>query len=121
VGRVSNWQTVAVDLDGTLAQYKGWKGAHIIDPPLPGAVDFVKQLLDEGYDVIVFTTREDLTAVHKWLERHGFPQLVVTNVKRPAIAYVDDRAVRFDGDYAAALEGIRGDVWWQRKEAPSGS
>jgi len=101
-------KTVAVDLDGVLAQYSGWKGALVIGEPLPGAVDFVKELLTFA-DVVVHTSRVSPdeqangagfahapSVVTDWLKRHGFPEEVKVWAqwgKPIASAYVDDRAV----------------------------
>lgn len=102
-------RTVAVDLDGVLASYDGWKGLDTIGHPIPGAQDFVRRLLGFA-DVVVFTTRcnadfsrpagetrETLAArVRRWLEIHRFPAeaTVYTGAGKPAAnAYVDDRAV----------------------------
>lgn len=48
---------IAVDLDGTLAEYHGWEAWNIIGPPIPAMVARVKQWLAEGYTVKVFTAR----------------------------------------------------------------
>jgi len=102
-------KSVAVDLDGVLAQYDGWKGVEHIGDPIPGAVQFTKQL-QEIARVVIFTTRtnadpkisernesvEMLTQrVKLWLDAHGFAydEIYVGQGKPLAAAYVDDRAV----------------------------
>jgi hypothetical protein len=100
-------KTVAVDLDGVLARYEGYKGALVIGEPLPGAVDFVKELLTFA-DVVVHTSRvspdeqangagfaQAGSIIRDWLKRHGFPEVRVWDQwgKPIASAYVDDRAV----------------------------
>jgi hypothetical protein len=96
--------TVAVDFDGVLHSYRrGWTGTDPEDPPVPGAEAFVRRLQDRGWVVVVHTARatnpNGVAAVHQWLQLHGFPRLHVTAQKPTAAAYVDDRAVRFDGDW----------------------
>lgn len=138
-------RTVAVDFDGVIHAYsRGWQDGTIYDPPLPGAVDGLHQLL-VSHAVFIFTSREP-EQVGPWLEALGFDatidescprclgtggraepddedpvpggyvvedpcvdckgsglltfwhergQLLVTNRKLPAVAYIDDRAVRF--------------------------
>lgn len=56
--------TVAVDLDGVLASYDGWKGVDIIGDPIPGAQDFIGCLLSSGLRVIIHTTR-----TNAWVNR----------------------------------------------------
>lgn len=48
---------IAVDLDGTLAKYDGWKGATIIGEPVPRMLARVKKWLKQGEDVRIFTAR----------------------------------------------------------------
>lgn len=103
--------TVAVDFDGVIHAYsKGWQDGTIYDPPVEGAFEALVTLM-KTYAVFIFTTR-DATDVARWLNRHGLlaevdadPQrtfwndqgrLLVTNRKLAAVAYVDDRAVRFE-------------------------
>lgn len=101
--------TVAVDLDGVLASYDGWKGVFHIGNPLPGAVEFCNKLA-ERYRVVINTSRcntlnegrpADCTPdllkklVMDWLNRFGFKydDVYTGQGKVIASAYVDDRAV----------------------------
>lgn len=113
--------TVAVDFDGVIHAYsKGWQDGTIYDPPLPGALDGLRSLM-ERYAVFIHTTREPMQ-VARWLHEHGFDctpdpgglefwnevggPLLITQRKLPAIAYIDDRAIRFEswGQALADLE-----------------
>lgn len=98
---------VCVDLDGVLNSYDGWKGADYFHPPRPGAREFLRCLNALGYRVVVFTVRW-APHVEEWLMRHDLAAFVseVTDRKPPAHVYVDDRAICFQGDFAAALEHI---------------
>lgn len=51
----SGW--IGVDLDGTLAEYDGWKGPSHIGKPIEPMVARVKEWLKEGKDVRIFTAR----------------------------------------------------------------
>lgn len=111
-------QTVAVDFDGVLHSYeKGWHDGSIYGDWKPGAAAALTQLM-KRYAVFIHTTR-NARQVARWIERmsgHGIectthlPRtwwgrrrpfwnelgvLLVTDRKLPAVAYVDDRAVRF--------------------------
>ncbi len=98
---------VAVDLNGVLDSYTGWKGEKHWDPPRAGAAEFLRALRDRGARVVVHTTRyrEDAEA---WLREHGLMQYVdeVTNAKVAADVFVDDRAVCFRGDFDQTLREI---------------
>ncbi len=102
---------LSIDFDGVIHQYsKGWCSPEIYDPPMPGAHEALRKLLRD-YAVHILTAR-DSREVIKWC-RKQFPDLRfklipkgtrywqvegvigVTNVKTPAIAYIDDRGLRF--------------------------
>jgi hypothetical protein len=50
---------IAVDLDGTLAQYNGWVSEEHIGNPVPAMLTRVKEWLAAGRDVRIFTARVD--------------------------------------------------------------
>lgn len=103
--------TIAVDFDGVIHAYsEGWKDGTIYDEPMPGAVDGLLRLM-RNHCVFIHTTRS-AELVIEWCRLH-FPYnfeeipketlfwdkkfvIGVTNYKLPAVAYIDDRAVRFD-------------------------
>lgn len=87
-----------VDLDGTLAHYSGWKGPDHVGPPIPEMLDRVKNWLNDGRQVKIFTARASnpayLPPIREWLRQHGLPELEITNVKDfGMIECWDDRAV----------------------------
>ncbi|MGW5408995.1 hypothetical protein [Streptomyces spiralis] len=108
--------TIAVDFDGVIHAYsRGWHDGSIYDPPIPGALDGLRTLMDQ--DAVFIHTTRDVSQVASWLLAHGFSvrvghdgpfwnergRLLVTNQKMAATAYLDDRAVRFtDWDQALA-------------------
>jgi hypothetical protein len=108
-------KTVCVDFNGVLDTYTGWRGPAFLYPPREGAGAFLSKL-SERYRVVVLTTF-DAALVWEWLRRYGFDAYVgdVTNHKVPAVVYVDDRAVRFDGDFEATLREIEAfRTHWER-------
>ncbi len=95
-------QTLAIDFDGVLHRYsKGWQGGKIYDTAVEGAQTALKKLIDRGYQIVIYTTRaeteDDIEEIREWLRLEGFVcwNCEITNRKPPAIAYIDDRAVRF--------------------------
>lgn len=96
-------KTLAIDFDGVINSYRSGfvRGGDLFpDPPVEGAIDALHRLSDKGYKVVIFTARTDFESVTKYLESHWptdsdmtIPE--VTNVKPAAIAYIDDRAIRF--------------------------
>jgi hypothetical protein len=111
-------RTIAVDFDGVIHRYsKGWHGGSIYDPPVKGAREALARIHDH-YKVVIFTTRvnrdmpgseRQLDAVLAWLEMHEFRRGQhfdeITHVKPPALAYIDDRAIRFT-DWESALDEL---------------
>ena len=93
---MSRGQRIAVDCDGVLHLYSlGWHDGTMYDEPVPGAREAVQKLINKGYEVYVLTARHNRPEVEEWLEKHGFPKMRVSRVKLPAIAYIDDRGIRF--------------------------
>lgn len=97
---------VAIDFDGVLNTYDGWRGKHELFEPRLGAGLFLAKL-DEKYNVIIFTRRKP-SDVWNWLDKYNLTTYVshVTNHKPKAFVYVDDRACKFEGDYDKTLNEI---------------
>ena len=105
-----------IDFDGVLNTYKGWQGDDELYEPMPNTKEFLKNL-SERYEVYIFTTR-DREPVCKWLIRYHLDNYIkdVTNKKKPAFLYIDDRALTFGGDYRKTLEEIeKFSPHWQAK------
>nr|WP_221774550.1 hypothetical protein [Pelagicoccus albus] len=90
---------IGVDLDGTLAEYTGWKGIDHIGKPVPLMARRVEQWVEAGYTVKIMTARASVPGgkkpVSAWLEKHKLPDLEVTNEKDfDMIELWDDRAVQ---------------------------
>jgi len=93
---------LALDFDGVLHSYvSGWQGCDVIgDPPVPGAVEFVRAA-QEHFEVVVCSSRARdcgaATAMARWLDKWGFPTMTITNRKPAAFVSIDDRALQFVG------------------------
>lgn len=96
---------IGIDLDGTLAEYDGWKGVEYIGKPIPSMVKRVKEWISEGKDVRIFTARvcmsqskKDLTTAHEaisaWCRKYIGKELKITAEKDwKLIKLWDDRCV----------------------------
>ncbi len=100
---------IGVDLDGTLAEYGGWKGPDTIGLPVPKMLKRVQKWLKEGQEVRIFTARafipEQIPPIQEWCLRHIGGILPVTNVKDfQMLELWDDRAIQ-----VVANTGVRAD------------
>lgn len=107
-------KTVAVDLDGVISEYHGWKGFNVFGDPIQGAKEFLEKVR-EKYRVLIFTTRCNIDrnrehlwkvgaldprlylqeCIGKWMRDHDLPydDIYAGQGKPIACAIVDDRAV----------------------------
>lgn len=128
-------KTIAIDFDGVIHRYsKGWHDGTVYDGPVEGALPSMEHLLRLGFHLYIHTTRDpyqvvqwfkELTTVVHFVvevvhpnelvdkkfwqgkENSHLPVIGVTNQKLPAIAYIDDRGVRFKS-WAQVLNFMRG-------------
>lgn len=102
---------IGVDLDGTLAEYHGWKGHEHIGRPIPAMAKRVVEWTRLGIDVKIFTARmcyhlipgpdgkvhDYALPIKKWCLEHLGAELEVTNVKTLGMIQLwDDRAVQVE-------------------------
>src|ERR1700677_2928602 len=107
-------RTHAVDLDGTLAKYDGWKGALVIGEPVPAMVKRVKDWIKAGDTVIIFTARADqpepeakmqaVMAIQAWSQKNIGQILEITSIKSARMTdFWDDRAVAVENNTGKPL------------------
>jgi hypothetical protein len=99
---INKW--IGVDLDGTLAFHEqgSYTGGTYIGEPIPRMVHLVKNLIDTGETIKIFTARADrrldepevISAIESWCLVHLGKVLEVTNIKdRYCKKIYDDKAV----------------------------
>lgn len=89
---------IAIDFDGVICNRIGipsLKEEMLEMEPIDGALDAIILLQKLGHEVWIFTSNPETEKIKEWLNEYEFPPLEVTNVKRFANAYIDDRAIRF--------------------------
>ena len=100
-------KTIALDFDGVLNTYNGWKGEDELFQPRPGVNNFLAALAAD-FELKIYSTRS-AEKIRTWLKVHGMDDLIadVCREKPMAIVYLDDRGLRFDGDFDAAYTAIK--------------
>ena len=101
---------IAIDFDGVIHPYsKGWQDGQLYDDPVEGTKESLAILVKSGYYIVIFTTRlndEENNNVPELKQRvldylfknrilEGEHWHEITCKKPNAIAYIDDRAIRF--------------------------
>lgn len=113
---------LCVDFDGVIHSYtSGWKGVDVIpDPPVKGAFDWLR-CVSAAFDVVIYSSRsQDLAGVEamkEWFYRHGFDEASIrfASEKPAAFLTIDDRAIRFDGNFEALTpEHLRAFKPWNK-------
>jgi adenylylsulfate kinase len=109
-------KTICIDFDGVIAQYDGEFEQDKFGEPVAGVKSALKVLKENGYTIIIFTTRKPTAKFKKYLEDNEIVYDAInenpdqpegTNEGKPlADIYLDDRAICFDGNWRWALERI---------------
>jgi hypothetical protein len=108
---VSGW--IGVDLDGTLATYGDWKGPNHIGEPIPAMIERVKQWLEEGLEVRIFTARvwgekrqSIIKPIEDWCLEHIGQVLPITCEKDYGMIELwDDRCVQVEINTGRRMDG----------------
>ena len=103
---------ILIDFDQVIHKYSvGWLEGIIYDEPIKGAREAIKEFRNDGYEVIIFTSRLSKIAhgedgivkqkemIEEWLKEHDIEVDGITGDKIPAEIYIDDRALRFEGKW----------------------
>lgn len=98
-------KTLCIDFDGVIHDYRdGWQDGVIYGGVLPDAMFWLDKLNKAGYDLVILSTRANhpeqaeamRTVIDLWQEEAGVVfKYRITGTKVPALAYIDDRAIRF--------------------------
>lgn len=99
----NNKRVIAVDLDGTLAHYDGWKGIEHIGHVIPEVANAISDAQKSGAEVWLFTARVSdpddhnlaSDAIAKWLVENKINVSGITAVKHKFFTeFWDDRAIQ---------------------------
>jgi len=106
--------TVCIDFDGTIHRYsRGWYTGDIYDEAVPGVFPWLHAMAKAGFKLVIYSTRAESyagrEAMGHWMKKQAIkhsgtnvlPPLTYTDRKPPAVVTVDDRVIRFEGDWSA--------------------
>lgn len=98
--------TVAIDFDKTI-HAEGPN--HEYGPPVRGAKDALEAFKDSGFDIVIASCRagfspDEPSKMEAWLKDNQIPFDKVTSEKPLAHLYIDDKGLRFEGDWKKTLE-----------------
>ena len=121
---------LCLDFDGVIHSYtSGWKGArNIPDPPVDGALNFIIDAIEAGWDVVIHSSRAryfgGISAMRAWLRNYAgnqwdtmgpsFCDVRFVRWKPPAVVTLDDRGLTFTGRWPS-LESLKAFKPWNRR------
>lgn len=100
---------ICVDFDGVIHENNlGFHDGTIYGNPIEGAIDYVKKL-SERYKIVIYTCKANpkrplingksgAELIWEWLQKHELKDYIhdITFCKPNAIAYIDDKAIKFE-------------------------
>lgn len=112
-------KTIVFDFDGVIHRYsEGWKDGSIYDIPVDGIKEVIDELR-ETYKIVIVSTRtktkKGRNEVLAWLDEYNIEIDDIMAEKPPAIIYVDDRGINFDGNCKKLLKNIKKFRPWTEK------
>lgn len=114
-------RTICIDLDGVIFDYsEGWQGNAYVGKPIKGAIEYINKLKSQGWTVLIHTARVDKGRTKKYVKRflkkHGIKYDKILP-KPVAEIYLDDRAIKFKGNWKKTYNEINNfKVWYNPPE-----
>ncbi|MBR1977465.1 hypothetical protein IKA15_04215 [bacterium] len=107
-------KTILIDLDGVLNEYVGKYDTNFIPKPKNGVDKFLENLYLD-FDLRLFTTRNKLSA-SKWLIENNLDKYFsdITNIKELSWLIIDDRCLKFEGNYEDLIQKINNFKAWYK-------
>jgi hypothetical protein len=119
--------TICIDFDSTIHSYeKGWQNGEIYGTVLPGFFEWAEQV-SQDFRLVIYSSRSaseaGQVAMENWLQKQRMQwrestvafEFEFAHEKPPAYLTIDDRAIKFNGDWTApelTLEAIQNFKPW---------
>lgn len=112
---------ISIDFDGTIVP---WGDLFAMKTAFPGIPELAVKLKELGFTIVILTSRmspswwaaegwdqeeareEQLAYVISVLNQNGIPFDRITAEKIPCMAYIDDKAIGFRGDWAQTTKEL---------------
>ena len=113
--------TIVFDFDGVINPYRaGYNGGYLVEDPTPGIKEVI-EALRKNYKVVVVSSRArdivGFNGIVKYLKEHNISVDGVTSEKVPALVYIDDRGLKFEGTSDGLLGKIyKFTTWWEDEQ-----
>jgi hypothetical protein len=103
-------QHIAIDFDGTICKQGPFTGNRDIPyEPEPFAKEALTKL-SEYFIIDIYSVRanrkEGVEAIAAWMKKYQIPYSHITDKKGPAIFYIDNRAIHYDGNWMTTLKQV---------------
>lgn len=116
-GNLKNAKRIMIDFDGVIHKYtKGFQDGSVYDDVVEGSSEKIKKLKELGFEIVIFTTRvspenssdseNQKKLVEDYLNKNNIPFDHITSEKLGALAYIDDNAIEFKGNWFSMFEYI---------------
>jgi hypothetical protein len=105
---------IAIDFDGVLANYiPGMASRDKTGSPIAGAKLSLRKLRNLDYRIIIWTSRPITDNLIRWFEKCEIPYDEI--ISKPDFhIFIDDRAIRFEGNWEETLNEIEHfKEWWK--------
>ncbi len=108
-------KSIAIDFDGVLAHYViGMASRDEQGLPINDARVALEQLKLDGYNIIIWTSRPITRNLKKWFSKFNIPYDYLIQ-KPDCHIFIDDRAIKFNGNWNDTLQEIKQFREWWRK------
>jgi len=114
---IKDKENICIDFDGVIHKYSSWNNGQLNSEAIPGAKEAIDYLKNK-FKIIIFSTRaskrynqspssdELVKEMKKWLDARDIYYDDITGEKLGAIAYIDDRAIRFEENWKPIIKMV---------------
>lgn len=111
---------IAIDFDGTIAKYpKFISPGDIPFGPIEDAKESI-EVLAKHFRIVIFSVRakteDGRKGIADWMAKHKIPYNSITDKKPSCRLYIDDNAIRFEGNWKQTVKDVAEFVHYTKKK-----